>query len=81
MKPSKENNQLPESAMGGASDAGAHGTHPASATKLERSPLPDDVPGDAAIERRRSHDSNYTGPERRAGARRKERASDSRSGG
>lgn len=60
---------LPESAMGGGSDAGAHGMHPASAARLEnRSPLPDDAPGDAAIERRRHRDSNYRGPERRIGA-------------
>jgi hypothetical protein len=60
---------LPESGMGGASDAGAHGVHPASAARLEgRSPVPDDVPGDAAIERRRNRDSNYKGPERRIGA-------------
>ncbi len=59
---------LPESAMGGASDAGAHGTHPASAAKLEhRSARPEDVPGDAAVERRHGADSNYHGPERRLG--------------
>jgi hypothetical protein len=58
----------PESAMGGAADAGAHGPHPASAAKLDRSPLPDDAPGDAAIERRHHRDSNYGGPERRIGA-------------
>ncbi|HEX6433885.1 MAG TPA: hypothetical protein VFZ87_06570 [Gemmatimonadales bacterium] len=69
MTRSNQNEPLPESAMGGASDAGAHGNHPASAAKLERSPLPDDVPGDAAIERRRHHDSSYSGPERRAGSR------------
>jgi hypothetical protein len=63
-----DNDPLPESGMGGASDSGAHGGHPASATRLDRSPLPDDVPGDAAIERRRHHDSNYGGPERRIGA-------------
>jgi hypothetical protein len=64
-----ENDSLPESAMGGASDAGAHGIHPASAAKLEgRSAIPDDVPGDAAIERRHHRDSNYNGPERRIGA-------------
>jgi hypothetical protein len=63
-----ENDPLPESAMGGASDSGAHGSHPASAAKLDRSPLPDDVPGDAASERRRHHDSSYSGPERRIGA-------------
>jgi len=58
---------LPESAMGGASDAGAHGTHPASAARVQH-PLPDEVPGDAAIERRRHHNSDYRGPERRLGA-------------
>jgi hypothetical protein len=63
------NDSPPESAMGGASDSGAHGKHPASAAKLEhRSAGPDDVPGDAAIERRHHHDSNYNGPERRIGA-------------
>ena len=66
---SRDNNEsLPDSAMGGAGDAGAHGPHPASAAKLDRSPLPDDALGDAAIERRRHHDSNYRGPERRIGA-------------
>ena len=64
-----EDESLPESAMGGASDAGAHGMHPASAARLEgRSPLPEDAPGDAAIERRHHRDSNYKGPERRIGA-------------
>lgn len=64
----RNDNELPESAMGGASDAGAHGKHPASAAKVEnRSPLPDDVPGDAAIERRRHADPAYRGPERRLG--------------
>ncbi len=59
---------LPESAMGGTSDSGAHGKHPASAAKLEgRSARPEDVPGDAAIERRRGGNPNYTGPERRLG--------------
>ena len=66
--PNSDNENLPESAMGGAADAGAHGTHPASAAKLDRSPLPDDAPGDAPIERRRQRDSNYRGPERRIGA-------------
>jgi hypothetical protein len=61
-------NTLPESGMGGASDAGAHGKHPASAVKIEgRSPLPEDAPGDAAIERRHHPDPNYNGPERRLG--------------
>jgi hypothetical protein len=69
MVPGNQNDQLPESGMGGASDSGAHGKHPASAAKLEdRSARPDDVPGDAAIERRHHHDSNYNGPERRVGA-------------
>lgn len=64
-----DNDPLPESAMGGAADSGAHGKHPASAAKLEnRSASPDAVPGDAAIERRHRHDSNYNGPERRIGA-------------
>ena len=66
--PRNEDESLPESAMGGAADAGAHGTHPASAAKLDRSPLPDDAPGDAPIERRRHQDSGYQGPERRIGA-------------
>jgi hypothetical protein len=69
MDPRNPNDPLPESAMGGASDSGAHGGHPASRTRIEdRSPLPDDVPGDAAIERRHHHDSSYSGPERRVGA-------------
>ena len=62
-----ENEALPESAMGGASDAGAHGVHPASATRVPK-PLPDEAPGDAAIERRHHHDAGYHGPERRIGA-------------
>jgi hypothetical protein len=69
MARSNDGDPLPESAMGGTSDSGAHGVHPASATKIEgRSPLPEDVPGDAAIERRHHHDPNYNGPERRVGA-------------
>jgi hypothetical protein len=69
MARNNEDESLPESGMGGASDAGAHGIHPASAAKLEgRSALPDDVPGDAAIERRHHRDPNYNGPERRIGA-------------
>lgn len=69
MSRTSDNDPLPESAMGGASDSGAHGYHPASAGKLEdRSARPDDVPGDAAIERRRHRDENYNGPERRVGA-------------
>jgi hypothetical protein len=59
---------LPESAMGGASDAGAHGKHPASAAKVDQSSArPEDAPGDAAIERRHGQDRNYNGPERRLG--------------
>ena len=57
-----------ESAMGGAGDFGAHGGHQASspAMKEEHRPAgPDQVPGDAAIERRRGPDPSYTGPERR----------------
>ena len=59
---------LPESAMGGAADAGAHGLHPASAPAMKREHRPagpDDVPGDAAIERRHGADPAYRGPERR----------------
>jgi len=63
-----EDGTLPESGMGGASDAGAHGMHPASAARLEGSPLPEDAPGDAPIERRRHRDQDYPGPERRIGA-------------
>ena len=59
---------LPESGMGGASDAGAHGKHPASAARLERgSARPEDAPGDAAVERRRGRNESYDGPERRIG--------------
>jgi len=59
---------FPESAMGGASDAGAHGKHPASAAKLEQgSARPEDAVGDAATERRRERDRIYNGPERRIG--------------
>jgi hypothetical protein len=69
MPDSNDNESLSESAMGGASDAGAHGVHPASAAKLDhRSALPDDVSGDPAIERRRHRDANYPGPERRIGS-------------
>jgi hypothetical protein len=56
---------LPESGMGGASDAGAHGRHPAS--HPEAPALPDPPEGDAAIERRRHHDDGYRGPRRRLG--------------
>jgi hypothetical protein len=69
MPGTNQNNSLPESGMGGASDSGAHGKHPASAAKLDpRSARPEDASGDAAIERRHQHDPNYRGPERRIGA-------------
>ena len=58
----------PESGMGGASDMGAHGRHPASAPEMareHRSPDPEKAPGDAPIERRRRRDPSYTGEERR----------------
>jgi hypothetical protein len=58
----------PESGMGGASDFGAHGGHQASspAMKREHRPAgPEDVPGDAAIERRHGANPSYQGPERR----------------
>jgi hypothetical protein len=59
---------LPESAMGGAGDTGAHGRHPASHPAAP--PRPEPAIGDAAIERRHRHDPDYRGPERRqAGAR------------
>lgn len=62
----REDESLPESAMGGASDAGAHGSHPASAAKIEgRSAHPEDALGDAVVERRHHQDESYTGPERR----------------
>jgi len=64
----RNGDSLPESAMGGSSDAGASGGHPAGsadAAREGRSPLPDDAPGDAAIERRRGHQPGFRGPERR----------------
>jgi hypothetical protein len=60
--------RLPESGMGGASDMGAAGGHPASRVDAMReglSPYPLEGPGDADIERRHRQDPNYTGPERR----------------
>jgi hypothetical protein len=59
-------NPPPESAMGGASDSGAHGRHPASDPAAP--PFPEPAIGDAAIERRHHGDSGYRGPERRQGA-------------
>lgn len=56
----------PESAMGGASDSGASGGHPASRAQVEREhAIPDRARGDAAVERRHAVDSSYSGPERR----------------
>ncbi len=58
----------PESGMGGASDMGAHGRHPASSPEMareHRSPAPENAPGDAPIERRRRRDPSYRGEERR----------------
>ena len=58
----------PEGAMGGANDAGAGDGHPISsgeAAREGRSPLPDEAPGDAAIERRHRADPAYAGAERR----------------
>jgi hypothetical protein len=63
---------LPESGMGGASDFGAHGGHPASSPESAREgrpAAPDRAPGDAAVERRRHLDPGYAGPERRIGRR------------
>jgi hypothetical protein len=60
----------PQSGMGGAADAGAHGRHPASSPAIARegrSPYPDADPGDVSIERRRHSGSPYPGPERRVG--------------
>ena len=58
----------PESAMGGASDAGASGGHPASRAAVDRDrAAPDQASGDAAVERRRRVDPAYRGPERRLG--------------
>jgi hypothetical protein len=53
--------------MGGASDSGAHGIHPAS--HPEAPPLPEQRLGDVTIERRHHHDESYRGPERRQGDR------------
>ena len=57
----------PESAMGGAGDAGAHGFHPASHPEAPRGA--EAGAGDAAIERRRHLDPHYRGPERRIAGR------------
>jgi hypothetical protein len=59
---------LPESGMGGASDSGAHGHHPASDPRAPG--RADQYTGDAAIERRRPHGEPYEGPKRRQSDRR-----------
>jgi hypothetical protein len=67
-EPSRPGGPAPESAIGGAGDSGAHGQHLAASPEMAREhrpPGPEDVPGDAAIERRRGTDSGYSGPERR----------------
>lgn len=67
-EPTRREGPAPESGMGGAGDSGAHGRHPASSPALSREHRgagPEDVPGDAAIERRRGADPAYQGPERR----------------
>lgn len=61
--PREPRDPRPESAMGGASDAGAHGRHPAS--HPGRGSTPDEPIGDAIVERRRHADASYSGPERR----------------
>lgn len=61
---------LPESAMGGAGDSGAHGHHPASSPAIRREgrpARPEEDPGDASIERRH-RDLEYRGPDRRISA-------------
>jgi hypothetical protein len=57
----------PESAMGGTSDSGAHGRHPASSPG--RGSLPDEPIGDEIVERRRHSSAEYRGPERRMAGR------------
>lgn len=66
-RPTDPSDALPESGMGGAGDAGAHGRHPAS--HPDAPPRADETVGDAAIERRHHHDESYHGPERRKGRR------------
>ena len=59
-EPTRRSGPAPESAAGGA--------HPDSTPALPgeyRAAGPEDVPGDAAIERRRGADPTYQGPERR----------------
>jgi hypothetical protein len=64
----RDDRELPDSGMGGASDSGAHGRHPASDPRAPA--RADEFTGDAAIERRRRHDQPYHGPERRQSDRR-----------
>jgi hypothetical protein len=67
-QPSDRPDPAPESGMGGASDMGAHGRHPASVPEMKqehRSPVPEAAPGDVPIERRRRPDPAYRGEERR----------------
>lgn len=67
-EPTRPPDALPDAGMGGASDFGAHGGHPASVPAMKqegRSARPEDAPGDAAVERRRRVDPSYRGPERR----------------
>jgi hypothetical protein len=66
-KPREHCEPAPDSGMGGASDSGAHGIHPAS--HPEAPPLPEQHICDVAIERRHHHDETYGGPERRQGDR------------
>ena len=71
-EPSRLDGPPPESAMGGAGDSGAHGQHPVSAPAMGEEHRPagaEDVPGDAAIERRHGFDPHYSGPERRVARR------------
>lgn len=63
----QQSGPAPESGMGGASDSGAHGVHPAS--HPEAPPRAEQHIGDVAIERRHHHDESYRGPERRQGDR------------
>ena len=68
MKRSQRRDSTPESALGGASDMGAHGRHPVSSPALKHEHLPVDPEaalGDAPVERRRRADPSYSGEERR----------------
>jgi hypothetical protein len=68
MRRTDDSDPRPDSAMGGASDSGADGGHPASHLNVGREGLPvepDQPLGDAEIERRHHRDASYRGPERR----------------